>query len=281
VTAGLVQFVRVVLSDDRGVAVESDALDADFRIDKSRKRDPDSAEVTLYNAGPTTRGFANTEAEVLEVYAGREEPAKLVFKGEITDVVDSRSDDFIDRTLVIYAEDNKSTLRTRIVSRTYASGTNLRGAFSDLASAAEMQLDYQGPELFLPSPMTFLGPPREGLRDLSDRFGLRYQIVDRRIMVRLEDGPVSASIPLVSSQTGLLGVPQPTREKKGSKFKLTFRTMLDGSLVPGGLCSVQTESIDTRKAKVKAGAIYFIDRVTHSKDTSGTFATECEVREYP
>ncbi|HXK37382.1 MAG TPA: hypothetical protein VJ553_07420 [Candidatus Paceibacterota bacterium] len=279
-TEGLDRFARFVFADEAGNAIEVDqSFDYSFRVDKSSSRDPDTAEVSIFNLTGTNRAVLATDATTVEVYAGRTAPPKLVFKGEIVDTVSSRTEDMADWDTKITAEDTKSALRTRIVARTFAAGASLHQAIRDLAAAGGVQVDIGVSELKLPSAMSFLAPPRDALWEICKRFGFRYQIIVGRVFVRSEDDPITeTAIPLVSAITGLKGVP--TADKESGRVKVSFRTMLDAALVPGGLCMLETSTTTGgRKAPIKAKATYWIERVVHTADASGDFTTECVCRE--
>lgn len=277
---GLDRYIKVRFSDASGIALEVDqTFDISFNVDKSRYRDPDTCEVTVYNLKKNIRAFIGASAETVEIFASRTRPPALIFKGEIIDANSIRSDDFVDWMSIISAEDTKSKMRTRIVSRTFAAGTLLRTAFLDLAAAAEMQSVLIFEDLALPEPISFLAPPKDCLQDLASRYGLRYQIIDGRLHVTGENTElVGTVVPLISAQTGLIGVPSVKREKK--KTKIDFSCMLEPSLIPGGLVNLQTSSIESgRTAQLNSTIPYWINRVNHSGETKGNFSSSVECQE--
>lgn len=279
---GLERFRKAVFIDKTGFAVEIDQnFDVGFTVDKSDKRDPDTAAITIFNLTKNIRQILGSSAETVELYAGRYFPPPLIFKGEITDADSHRSDSFADWVTEIEAEDTKSKLRTLIVARTYAAGSSLQQAIRDLAVAVDIQPDLQFVDMALPTQMSFLGPPRDSIKKLCDRFGFRYQVIDGRLLVRLADVPVSLTeVPIVSAQTGLIGVPTVSRENK--IVRVNFSCMLTPELLPGGLCQLVTGAMEgSRKAPLKTGANYWLTRVTHQADPEpeGQFITSVECKE--
>src|SRR4030065_1494535 len=119
--------------------------------------------------------------------------------------------------------------------------------------------------------MSFLAPPRDALWEICKRFGFRYQIIAGRVFVRSEDAPITeTAMPLISAMTGLKGVP--TADQESGRVKVSFRTMLDAALVPGGLCLLATSTTTgSRKAPIKAKATYWIERVGDPAAASGVF----------
>jgi hypothetical protein len=250
-----------------------------FRLDKSEKRDPDKGEITLFNLAPDVIAFAQTDAEQIEVYASAEtDPPPLLFKGEVTDVVNDKTDDFLSWVTRIYFEDSKSVLRTRIIARQFSPGTPVATMFNDLAAAASLQGDAQVNGALI-DPFAALCPPRDAIAQACRRLGLRYQIVGQRLIVRNADKPVSNEVPLVSAETGLIGIPTSELDKK--RVKVKFRSILNPKLVPGGLCVLKTKATTgSRKAPIVSGGTYWIERAVHVTGEKDTAATECVCRVY-
>lgn len=281
------KYIKVRLIDSAGLALEiispdpttGTVRDSDFRIDKSHRRDPDKAEVTLYNLGTTEGNFALDSAEQIEIYASAEEPTPaLLFKGEITDVSPSWSDDMSTHETHIYAEDSKSILRTRVISQSFDAGTPLAAVFSALASAGDLQLD-SAVSGKLVDPFAVLGPVRDAIAQCAVRHGYRYQIVDHKLVIRGVDEPTSLEVPLVSAETGLIGVPTSELDKK--VVKVNVRSKLNPKLVAGGLFVLKTNSTrGSRKAPIKSGTIYWIERVVHVNGVGQAMTTDVVSKEY-
>lgn len=279
---GLQRFARLVFADETGAGLSADrSYHFSFAIDKTKSRDPDSAELVLYNAAPSTRAFITGPATTVEVYAGRAEPAGRIFRGEITEADSRKSDDMTTWMTTVIAEDNKSKLRTEVISRTFEAGTSLLQAFTDLANAADAQVDARVVDIALPVPVSFLAAPRDAIADLCRRFNLRYQIADQRLLIREPGAPAAgAVVPVVSGLTGLIGAPTVSKEK--GKPKVTFTTELNSEIVPGGLVRLETRTIEiTRALKYSGGATLEPTRVRHvsEPDPDGTAITIAECTE--
>lgn len=258
-------YTRAVFIDDAGNAVEA-AWDVDsgfkitFTVDKVSGRKPDSAEVTVYNLHPDIQKKIGADATELELYAGSVNPPPLLFKGPVTDTLTLRSSDHVDWLTTVYAEDTKKNLRDRVTGRSYKSGTGLKTVFQDLVLAVGSSVDVTAVSGKTSAPLPLLGPPSRLLDEVCRLYGYRYQIIAGVIIVLGVDDPISTpSIPVINGLTGLRGVPSSNLEK--GVVKVTASTGLDATLVPGGLCIIETESTrGSRKAPIKASATYFIER---------------------
>lgn len=251
-----------------------------FRVDKSYKRDPDKAEVTVYNLKESTRRRLGLDVVQIELYAGESENPPLIFKGEVTDAINERSEDFTTWVTRIYAEDTKSVLRTRVVARSYADGVPIKTVFEDLAAAGTLQTDIVVSGRTT-APFAVLAPVRDAIGEACKRFGCRQQIIDQRLVIRKGEEPIGdAEIPLLSPETGLRGVPTADLEKK-KVVKVSATSKMNSKLVPGGKCIIKTAATTgSRKAPLRSGAVFFIERVVHNNDEGSPMSTDITTREF-
>lgn len=271
-------YTRAVFIDDAGNAVEA-AWNVDsgfkitFTVDKVSSRKPDSAEVTVYNLHPGIQKKIGADATELELYAGSVNPPPLLFKGPVTDTLTLRSGDHVDWLTTVYAEDTKKDLRDMVIGRTYKAGTALKTVFHDLVLAVGSSVDVTAVSGKTSAPLPLLGPPSRLLDEVCQLYGYRYQIIAGVIIVLGVDDPISTpSVPVINALTGLRGAPSSNLEKK--VVKITASTGLDATLVPGGLCIIETESTrGSRKAPIKASATYFIERAMFTVGGSSPTST--------
>jgi hypothetical protein len=280
----ITKFVSVFFIDDKGSAIVVDQKSSiEVKIEKSDTRDPDTAEVTLFNLSPTTEKRLVNETMQIEIRAGYTENPGQIFKGIIADAVSDRSEDGLDMALTIFAEDSKTKLRTATVSKTYSSGSPLAAAFQDLATNAEIPTDVSGVSGRMSDPFVFLGAPRDAIDALCKLYGFRNQVVSGRLYVVGKDSVISgASIPLLSKDTGLIGSPSSELVEKSKKTKrrqVHARSKLNAIYIPGSACELRTEARGSKKAPIKAVATYKIKRVQHVIN-SETMETGLVLEEY-
>lgn len=277
---GLDRFWKVIAIPEVGPSLVLDStmksLDAAFTVDGSWKRDPDTCNLKIMNANEATRAYLEANAVIIQVYAGRVYPPPLIFHGEISDSNSYRDDEFTTWITEIEADDTKEDFRVTPVPLSFAKGVMLSNVIQLICAGAGIIPDVIIVDQAITSTLSFVAPPRKALQAVCKRYGLRYQIKAGKCVVRDASTPSSVSdFPVVSYETGLIGVPSVRRENK--KLKVMFRHMLEPRLQAGGLCSVVTNSF-SRKGLSK---VYFIERVTHNSDADEQFDTECECRVYP
>jgi hypothetical protein len=279
------KYSKIRLIDALGKAIEiispdpasGVVRDCRFRVDKTDKRAPDKAEITLYNLPETLRSIAHNESEQLEIYFSTEDnPPPMIFKGEITDVVNDRNEDFTDYETRIYAEDSKNAMRVRVVARTWKAGTPLLSVFQELAIAADLQPDVRVSSKLL-DPISVLLPIRDAIKNVCSREGLRCQIIDHRLVIREFEDTVTSDVPLVSKSTGLIGIPVSEKEKR--VYKINFQSKLNPKLIAGGACVLETTAtMGSRKAPIKSGSRLWIQRAVHVNAPKETATTDVECR---
>jgi hypothetical protein len=279
----LERFINISFVDAQGRAIVVDQRsDMEFLIDCADTKDPDKAEVTLYNLKDSTISRLRTEALTIDICAGWRENPGRIFHGEIYDAVPGRSDDQKDIVVTVYAEDTKSKLRTSIIARTYNAGSPLATALKDLGAAAEMQVDTGSLNVSLLKAACLLGPPRTLINELCRDYGLRMQVVSGRLYVM----PASvilrtATIPLISKDSGMIGSPTSALVETSGKAKrkqITVRHKLDSAFVVGGACELITTATGSRKAPMMPRAQYQMKRVTHTANRT-TFETSMVLEE--
>lgn len=277
---GLDRFWRLIAIPEIGPAIVIDSsiknLDIGFTIDCSWKRDPDTANIKIYNAQKDTRSYLETNAKVIQLYAGRTFPPTLIFQGEVHDANSYRDDEFTDWITEIDAEDTSEDFRVSPVSISFAEGMTVSACVAGVCAAAGVVPDVLITDETLTSPLSFLTPGRKAIQTICRRYGLRYQMQKGKCVVRNADIPLNMfDVPILSEMTGLIGVPSVRRENK--KTKITFRHMLEPRLIAGNLCKLMTASFSRKDLN---GSAYFLERVTHNSDGDDQFDTECECRVY-
>jgi hypothetical protein len=277
---GLDRFWKVIAIPEVGPSIVIDStmksLDVAFTVDSSWKRDPDTCNLRIMNCNQTTRAYLEANAVIIQLYAGRTYPPPLIFQGEISDSDSHKDDEFTTWITEIEADDTAENFRVTPVPLSFGKGVLLSNVIQLICAGSGLIPDVIISDKAITSPLSFVSSPRKALNVVCQRYSLRYQIKDGKCIVRGLDVPLNVSeVPVMSYQTGLIGVPSARRENK--KLKVVFRHMLEPRLKAGGLCSVVTDSF----SKKGLSKVYFLERVTHNSDADEQFDTECECRVYP
>ncbi|MEJ2023440.1 MAG: hypothetical protein P8Y00_00180 [Deltaproteobacteria bacterium] len=251
-------FAEFVSEDEVALVVPTGAR-IDFDVQTVSNHRKDTAHIMLYNQKLESRAKIGRDAIEVNLYAGYIDPPPLLFHGIITDTPTYRDEAFTGWIVEVFAEDTKSSAQTEVITRSYDSGTLLTQVFKDLAAAGGLGSDVAAVTGRLTHPLPLTGPPAKMLRAATKLYGYRYQIKNGTAIVVGENDPISTvSIPVISGETGMKGVPTSRLERR--KVKVTAVSRLNSNLRAGSLCSIETAAtIGGRKAPIPPKGIYLIE----------------------
>ena len=275
---GLDRFRKLILIPLVGpsLVITDESVDIGFTVDGSYKKDPDTATIKVFNANAATRKYIELNCVRVMLFAGRIFPPQQIFSGEIVNAYSHRSDDMTDFITEIEAEDTNEAFKVTPLPVSFAAGATISAVLAAICASTGMIPDLLFTDRAILSPVAFLSPGRKAVQSICRQFGLRYQISKGVCSVRDAGVPMNlVDVPVISKDTGLIGVPMTRKENK--KVKISFTHMLEGRLIAGGLCKLVTTSISGKGI----GDILFIERHTHTDDSEDLFTTECECRVYP
>ncbi|RYF12578.1 MAG: hypothetical protein EOO40_00915, partial [Deltaproteobacteria bacterium] len=189
----------------------STALRIDFEVQKGVKDKPNSAKIKLYNLKPQTRAALTVGYQVL-LRAGYQGLAEKVFIGTVDKVAHERSN--ADITTTIEAKDGQQGLLNAAFNRNYPVNTPLSAVLSDIGEA--MSLDpgivLGLPQEVLPRGATFSGSARQALTTLCRSRALEFSVQNGRLNILPQGKHLGTSAVVVSSYTGMIGIPSVTAE---------------------------------------------------------------------
>lgn len=256
--------------------IEIDKLRVQFKIEKTTDKEPNTCELTITNLAEGTRANLCKKPLIVRVDAGWEEDggARHLFGGDLRYGYSKR--DGTDWSTILQLGDSSRAFQNARVNRSYAAGTSVLVALREAARSmgvglpknVEADADLQRA---FSAGVQLHGPAADELARLLAPYGYSFSFQDGRLQI-LKDDEVFATRALVISQdTGLLGSPEfGAPSKDGKPPTLTIRTLLYPQVTPGGMLSVQSESIN---------GIFRAERVTHNGDSHGDdWCTEIECK---
>jgi predicted Rdx family selenoprotein len=248
-----------------------------FKIVKTLERNPNRAEVQIYNLAPKTKSLLeakNTKLRVSIGYLGLTPEGKTaalvessstvetVLIGDVTKAV--HKGEFPDIITKIEVGDGTNKHRNSRHDKGYPPGTKFKQVVRDVVDS--MGLGH-GPEEGIPDKsfahgISLSGLSREHLTELLEDEGLEWSIQDETVQILPQDKGTSESIIFLSPETGLIGSPNPTA--KG----VEFTSLLQPRLRPGR--RVQLESREFK-------GIFKVRTVTQEGDShKEDFFSKCE-----
>ncbi len=227
------------------------ALDMTFDVTKSTAREPNTAELRVFNLGRSSRAALAGEDEPRVVFrAGYEadgDPPPLLFRGQARRIYSVREGD--DIVTVIQASDSGRTLLAGRVSRSYNPGTPVSRALRDAVEAAgigEGNLsDFEGAYQMRNGSTSFAdgfvadGPARRIIQALARAAGLRWSVQNGALQLQNAGGALQTSAPRISAESGLVG--SPTRGERG---KVACTVLLQAGIEPGRRLVLASSAIE-------------------------------------
>lgn len=244
-----------------------------FRVVKTLRKEPNTAEVTVTNLSQRSRAELQEKAFRITLQAGYADTLSTIFIGDARDV-DSRLAG-ADWETKIQAGDGERGYRHGRVSESFKGGTSVAAVVRKFA--AEMGVDASTASGFL-SELTgrqFVtgyaahGRASKELDRLLRTYGYGWAVQDGKLHVFKPDDSGFESAVELTPDTGLVDSPEMSSpEKKGGKPTLRVKSLLQPSLLPGARVVVRSTQHD---------GTFKIKKVTHTGDTAGgEFYSELE-----
>jgi hypothetical protein len=225
-------------------------LDCEFKIKRTLRRQPNTAELTVYNlSGEASARIRDTRDLFVDIAAGYEHDGDppLLFRGIATnDVTVYKQNTEI--VLEIKARDGAPSLKARI-NRSYEPNVNIKQVLNDLVQSLGVgkgNLDNFINDSLLSTrqntlPQGFVSAGNAWI--VFDRIirasGNRWSIQNGVIQIIKQDNTRIRVGKLIKSETGLIGSPK--RDKQG---KVTIEVLLQSGLEPGNVIRLVSDFVE-------------------------------------
>lgn len=221
-----------------------------FSIKKDNNKDPNQAEIVVYNLSDDTvnyinRGIRNNLAVALAVgYEGEE--LVMIFKGTIQWVSDTF--DSVDRKTTLHCLDGGINIAEARTSRSYPKGTKIKRVVTDLVKdlgTTEGNIHVDNDQT-LSSATAMCGNTSHYLEHICKSIDHNVSIQDGSVYVTPRSQMSSARSAYISPETGLIGSPEPfhndikptkkvTKSSKKAKKPtdgVKFKCQMNGTILP-------------------------------------------------
>lgn len=248
--------------------VDVSSLDMSFSVMRSVRREPNTAEVSIHNLAPDTRGrlvaTSNPRLVLRAGYVSDGDPPPTLFVGDAREV--HSEPEVLGWVTKVSARDGGRAFRHSRMLKSYGEGTRVLQVLRDAAEAlgvgegnlAELEpfVVLQGGAQTFPDGYVASGPAHRVLNSIVRGAGLRWSVQNNAIQIMRRGRPLETQIVLLSSSTGL--VDYPAEDEKGT---VTARCLIQPGLDPGRRVRLDSE--------IKSGD-FEIRKVVYSGDTMGT-----------
>lgn len=274
--------VSLIIGFDSGEALDVSDLRIVYRVQRADLQTPNSARIRVYNVSAATARRAQKEFTRVVLQAGYEGNFGIIFDGSIKQVRrgrESQTTTFLDIT----AADGDSAYNFAVVNTTLAAGS----VATDHVSVATAAMNPYGvslgylPELPsnpLPRGKVMFGMARDFMRWTARTTQTVWSIQDGKVVLVPETAYMPGEIPVITSETGMIGLPQQTangievKMLQNPSIKIGRLIWLDNASVQQYEYSLnvgqqaQNERIEMQ-AKLQDDGFYYVMLAEHSGDT--------------
>ncbi|MBN4665443.1 hypothetical protein HUS70_07380 [Pandoraea nosoerga] len=281
------QYLRkasLIIGENAGDALDLSDLRFSFVVKRGDFQTPNSARIRVYNMSPDTMARVQKEFKRVVLQAGYEGNYGLIFDGTVVQTRRGRTSQ-VDTHLDITAADGDAAYNFAIVSTTLAAGSTAQDHFNVAAQAMAKHgvgVGYTAGLQSNPLPRgkVMFGMARDFMRGVARATQTTWSIQDGKIVVIPETSYMPGDIPVINSDTGLIGLPVQTQNG------INFRVLLNPNIKIGTLVqldnkavqrfeyslNVQQQAQNKRTAmenKLQTDGFYYVMWAEHQGDTRG------------
>ncbi|QNB08332.1 hypothetical protein G5S34_17275 [Herbaspirillum frisingense] len=276
--------VSLIVGQDAGAAMDLSELRIVFDVRRGDLQTPNSLRARVYNVSETTRQRIEQEFTRIVLQAGFEGNFGIIFDGTIKQVRrgrESQTDTYLDIT----AADGDSAYNFAVVNTSLAAGSTLKQHVQAACTAMApfgVSLDYmfEVPENPLPRGKVMFGMARDFMRGAARTAQAVWSIQDGKVQLVPETSYRPGDIPVITSETGMVGLPEQTQNGITVKMllnpyvKISQLIWLDNASIQRYEYSLnaQQQAQNFRvglQAKIQDDGFYYVMTAEHHGDTRG------------
>lgn len=240
------QFIRkcsLVVADPSGQGLDLSQLRIRFMVKQFNIQTPNNLYARVYNLAPDTSRRIQNEFTQVVLQAGYENGNfGTIFSGEIKYYRRGREPNATENYLDLFANDSDRAYNYAVVNQTIPPGAtpgDLISAALDSVKSFGITKGYQ-PNIEanrLPRSRTMFGMTRDELRDICRTNNMAFSIVNGQLQLVPLNSYIPGPATVLTSLTGLVGVPEQTPEG------ICVKSLLNPNLKLGSLVQLDNKSI--------------------------------------
>jgi hypothetical protein len=247
-------------------------LRVNFEITKSILSFPNLCKLTIYNPNEDTLSALQKKYTKIVLNAGYEGDLRLLFKGEIRNVFQSKGG--TDRVVTIYAGDGERDWQNATFNKTFTENVTISSAieevlksFKEVTTGVINGLPQVADKL---RGQTLSGSSKDILDGFADEYGFDWNIQDGEVIITPVESPLEGDeAVLVNSATGMIG--SPTITEVGADVT----TLLNPRMLPNKAFKIESVNADIQLGnlffrnvkRTSAEGTYKIQEVTFKGDS--------------
>ncbi len=262
---------------DSDEALDLSNLRFTFHVRRGDLQTPNSARIRIYNLGDYTAYKIEREFTRVVLQAGYPDNFGVIFDGTLIQPRrgrESQADTFLDLTCA----DGDSAYNFATVNTTLAAGSTLKDHVGVCTRAMAQQGVTPGyiadlPSNPLPRGKVFYGPARDFMSGVDRTAQTVWSIQDGKLQVVPETSYVPGEVLVVNSKTGMVGMPQQTRNGITIKMLLNPLVKIGGRIQLNNASIQQFENPITLAQQAENGKIGLQNKINGNPRGDGHYYT--------
>lgn len=243
--AGTLQWLRkvsLVIGQAGGNALDLSEFRFTFDVRRGDIETPNTARIRVYNlADSTAKKLSGKEFSEVVLQAGYEGNYGIIFSGQVVQVRRGRENQ-TDTYLDITAADGDQAYNFAFVNTTLAAGHTLNDQVNVCLKVMEQHGVTPGyiaglPSNAAPRGKAMFGSARDYMRNVARATQSVWSIQDGKVVMYPETAYMPGTIPVITSATGMVGLPEQT--SNGIKVRM----LLNPSIKIGTLMRIDNASV--------------------------------------
>jgi hypothetical protein len=250
-------------------------LQVTFSIKKNLGKQPNTCKVTLVNLAPQTRDFYTTKPLRVDIAAGHNGVARLLWSGDLRFGYSRHNGP--EWVTELELADGLQAFAFARMNRSYRPPVRVDRVLKDAAASMGVTLPAAIANLSimqqpLAAGLALTGPTRDVLTQLLAPYGYNYSFQNGQLQILRDVDVRPGQAILVNQANGLIGSPEMTAPRNPAKSlravqksyrgaEVKFRTLLKPELIPGGLVQLESQTVT---------GTYKMTDVGHDGETRGT-----------
>jgi len=184
------------------------ALHVSFSIEKSDSENPNDAKIQVWNLSDFNIRTLESKDCVVELRAGYGDNIALLIVGNVTSVVTTMSN--ADRMTELTVVDGRVALRDTVISMSLNGRISTKELYQRIANAMGMSIVFASELSFpmMPNGFSYVGKAKNALQKIANYCNHNWSIQNQVLQITVPGRPISNRGYLLTSETGLLGIPK-------------------------------------------------------------------------
>ncbi len=271
-----------IASRDEATGERKPLLRVQFRVERNLQKEPNSAEVSIFNLAKSSRAAVQEKGIATEIEAGYFGSTSLIFKGDLDYGSTSRAPP--DWITTLQSTDGGIKYRSSRVNLSFDAGTAVGDVLKLAAETLGLGLGNVRTEVDKGLPrntaieyvkgLVLSGQASNQFNKIVRRAGFEWSIQDGQIQLTRPGQVLDPNEAIVLSRgTGLLGSPE-----QGEKGLIRARSLLQPELLPGKRVQIRAGAVD-EAGTPEIDGFFRIEKTVFSGDTWGNdWFSEIEAR---